>query len=42
MLIMFTYDVDDMEKEREEEYTIEEDVKQDFTDFFDELMSKYK
>ena len=43
MLILFTYDVEDMEKEEEkEEYTIEEDIKEEFTDFFDEIINKYK
>ena len=43
MLILFTYDVEDMEKEEEkEEYTIEEDIKEEFSDFFDEIINKYK
>ena len=43
MLILFTYDVEDMEKKEEkEEYTIEEDIKEEFTDFFDEIINKYK
>ncbi len=43
MLILFTYDVEGMEKEEEkEEYTIEEDIKEEFTDFFDEIINKYK
>ena len=42
MLILFTYDVDGIEKEEKEEYTIEEDIKEEFTDFFEEIINKYK